>query len=57
MIPATSNERSAPLTARKLPTASICGCHSSMVAAEAEMVCGGDPMEDMNFLIMVFLKA
>ena len=55
--PETSSDRSAPLTARSEPIASIFGCHSPVPAVAAEMVCGGLLSAAMNFLIITALNA
>ena len=54
--PETSSDKSAPLTARRLPTASILGCHSLKAALVTEMVCGGLLRAPMNFLIIMPLN-
>src|SRR5262249_13146856 len=55
--PEVSSDRSAPLTARSEPIASIFGCHSLVPAVEAEMVCGGLLSAPMNFLFITALNA
>ena len=54
--PETSSDRSAPFTARRLPTASICGCQSCSPAVTVETVCGGLAIEAMTCWIMCALK-
>src|SRR5690349_6989775 len=54
--PATSSDRSAPRTARKLPTASMVGCQLDECAVIADTVCGGALIVLMNFLIMAALN-
>ena len=55
--PETSSDRSAPLTARSEPIASIFDCHSLVPAVAAETVCGGLLSAVMNFLIITALNA
>ena len=55
--PESSSDKSAPLTARSEPTASIFGSHSLVAAVVAEMVCGGLLSAAMNFLIITALNA
>ena len=57
MTPETSSDRSAPLTARRLPIASMLGCHWLNAALVVDTVCGGDPIALMYFLIIMPLNA
>ena len=54
--PGTSSESSAPRTARRLPTASIFGCHSLVTALVAETVWGVLAMPAIASLILPLTK-
>ncbi len=55
-MPETSSDRSAPFTARRLPTASTCGCQSCNPAVTVETVCGGLAIDAITCWMMCALK-
>ena len=55
--PEACAERSAPRTARSVPTAWICACHVVAAAVTVETVCGALAARAMNFLVIEPMNA